>query len=60
MVRSSLPSAPAAAGESHIRTTMRAPENWRAREVRERAICELLRPRTVNSTASLRSAARRC
>eukprot|EP00974_Lingulodinium_polyedra_P025098 2427550-Lingulodinium_polyedra.AAC.1 len=33
---------------------MRAPENWRAREVRGRAICEPLRPRTVDSTASLR------
>eukprot|EP00974_Lingulodinium_polyedra_P096059 9309582-Lingulodinium_polyedra.AAC.1 len=32
---------------------MRAPENWRARGVRQRAICEPVRPRTVGSTAKL-------
>eukprot|EP00974_Lingulodinium_polyedra_P113921 11030239-Lingulodinium_polyedra.AAC.1 len=32
---------------------MHAPENWRARGVRERAISVPLRPRTVDSTASL-------
>eukprot|EP00974_Lingulodinium_polyedra_P124346 11190251-Lingulodinium_polyedra.AAC.1 len=37
---------------------MRAPENWRARGVRERVICEPLRPWTVDLTASLRSVLR--
>eukprot|EP00974_Lingulodinium_polyedra_P098046 9504143-Lingulodinium_polyedra.AAC.1 len=32
---------------------MRAPENWRARGVHERAICESLRRRTAVATASL-------
>eukprot|EP00974_Lingulodinium_polyedra_P011586 1118197-Lingulodinium_polyedra.AAC.1 len=31
----------------------RAPENSRAREARGRAVCEALRSRTVDSTASL-------
>eukprot|EP00974_Lingulodinium_polyedra_P009838 944365-Lingulodinium_polyedra.AAC.1 len=31
----------------------RAQENWRAHGTRERATCEPLRPRTVDSTASL-------
>eukprot|EP00974_Lingulodinium_polyedra_P090103 8737175-Lingulodinium_polyedra.AAC.1 len=34
---------------------MRAPENWRAHGVRERAISEPLLPRNVDSIASLRS-----
>eukprot|EP00974_Lingulodinium_polyedra_P095837 9289518-Lingulodinium_polyedra.AAC.1 len=36
-----------------LRLSKRAPENWRAPGVRERAICEPLRPRAVDSTASL-------
>eukprot|EP00974_Lingulodinium_polyedra_P132390 11221548-Lingulodinium_polyedra.AAC.1 len=34
---------------------MGTPENWRAHGMRERAICEPLRRRTVDSTASLRN-----
>eukprot|EP00974_Lingulodinium_polyedra_P050188 4826357-Lingulodinium_polyedra.AAC.1 len=34
---------------------MRAPENWRAHGVRERAICEPLLQRTIDSFAPLRT-----
>eukprot|EP00974_Lingulodinium_polyedra_P102556 9931113-Lingulodinium_polyedra.AAC.1 len=39
---------------------MRAPDNWRARKVRERAICKPLQRRAVYSTAPLRSVVRSC
>eukprot|EP00974_Lingulodinium_polyedra_P090069 8733681-Lingulodinium_polyedra.AAC.1 len=46
------PSAVAAVRALHVCALHGVPENWRARGVRERAICEPLRRRTLDSSTS--------